>query len=336
MWLIAVLAIILATTFKAARRDLTVTRAAALVTPPSSVYEPGGLLPHLDGILSYLGNYAFEDTGPQWGVAAQPSSALTGVLQMNGEGKEVGKLIPNKRRLWHLLNEVYVAGDEAVPGEIYSAFGKSIFMSEPIHQEGLCDYIDRRVMPAIAEFLARGNYGAARRLVTDMMAWINALRPSPHLAADNPRLQAYVNFFLRLDALLNDPVTLYSRPIEAERIVTYVTKGETLAPSTITFLKGQGGELAAWGTYLAGQAALRRREFPSAASEFETAAKVTANPRLKDLANLGHARSLFWGAKVDPVKARLAESKLAALKKEIRPSFRSDLSYYEDKLRRAP
>lgn len=102
VWLIVILAIIVAVTFKLTRRDLTITRAAALATPLPTLYRPTGLLPHLDGILTYLGNFAFEDSGPRWGAAAQPSPVLASMLKFGADSKDSGALIPSKRKLWHL------------------------------------------------------------------------------------------------------------------------------------------------------------------------------------------------------------------------------------------
>lgn len=334
LWLIVLLAALTATTFKLARRDLTITR-AAMEMPPPKWYEPTDLLPQLSGILRYVGNYAVEDATPQWGAESRPSVALASILQIN-MGSEPGKLIPTKHKLWDLLNEIYISGVETAPTEIYRSFGKSIFMSEPIQQVGLCEYIDRRVMPGLAEYLTRGDYGGARRLVSDMMAWIGSFNPSPRLATNNPKLQGYINFFLRLDALLNDPITLYSRPTEAQRIVAYVAKGETPASDTVKFLQDKGGELATWGQYFAGQTEMRKRNFSAARIEFEAVVDKTKNPRLKDIANLGRARSLFWGAKSGTLERASALAMLADLRQLVRPSFHADLAYYEKELRSSP
>lgn len=328
LWLISLLALSLAIATKAVRLDLRNTRAAL---GHDIHYEktiwPSGLNPHLSPVLQYVVNTEPAQYAGTW-QWSKPSDALTEIIRLLG-AQETGKLIPHKQQLWDLLNELFLVGPENAIDRSFKSFAASIYLSQSIHRSGLCDYIDRRIMPAIKTLVERRDYGGARQLVLRMNSWIAALQSTPELAYEHPRLQAYVNFFLRLDALLNDPVTLLSRPTESKLILASLLKGKLVEPAAANYLKNTGnGELIAWGGYLVGQSLLSDRQTKEAALAFRTAKQTTANPLLIDLLHLGEARSIFWTTKLYPNETKKFVGTLNTLRSSVRAQFRDDIDYY--------
>jgi hypothetical protein len=334
LWLISILAVSLAIATRAVRFDLQNTRAALghEVQYEKSTW-PSGLNPHLSPVLLYIVNTEATQYSGNW-QWSKPSDTLTETIRLLG-AQETEKLIPRKQKLWDLLNELFLVGPESAIDFSLKSFAESIYLSQSINRSGLCDYIDRRIMPGIKTLVERRDYGGARQLVLRMNSWITALRSTPELAYEHPRLQSYVNFFLRLDALLNDPVTLLSRPIESKLILTSLLDGGLIEPAAANYLKNTDvGELIAWGGYLSGQALLSNKQAKEAVLAFRTARQNTANPLLTDLMFLGEARSMFWKAKIDSKEVKVTVGNLHDLRNSVRAQFRDDIDYYITNLRK--
>ena len=332
IWLVSILLILFALGMRMTRFDLRDTRVAISNQSVSARDNwSSGLNLHLGPIINYVIN---SDNHEYAGSAnwSEPSPALVEVTQTLKVG-EKNKLIPQKRKVWDLLNELFIVAPDEVIDRAFKALGSSIYLTQNVHRSGLCDYIDRRVMPAITDLIRRRDFGGARQLVLRMTTWINALQSDPQLAHEHPRLQGYVNYFLRLNAVLNDPVTLHSNPTHSKLILNTLLTGTLLEPATATYLRNTGDkELAAWGGYLHGQMLFSNKNVKESEISFSVAAKNTSNAVLLDLLLLGEARSVFWAVKLKQKDTTTAKQTLYKIRAVIRAQYRDDIDYYVAKL----
>lgn len=298
LWLISLASVVLALAGYAIRKDLTLTR-LQFKNASENFYTPLNIYPAVDSILDKLAEHGWEyrTVDP---VSFRPSPALEYVRG------EIKPQLPNSAqhlKLWDLLDEGFMTGQEALVNSSLATFGKSIFMTDPKNQEGLADYLSSRVVPQLYQLVARRDYGAARRLVVSANIWIDACKPTHTLATDSPQLQVYFNLFRRLDAVFDDPAVLYGGKLEGQRVLEYLMFDKKMPPAMLEFLnKSDSDEIQAWGRYIAAAAELKALHYGIAAHAFELAAGTSHNPKLRELALLGSIRSAFWAARAGEIE----------------------------------
>ncbi len=216
----------------------------------------------------------------------------------------------NHLKLWDLLDEAYLMGNDTLVLQTYALYGTSVYFSMPIQKAALCDYFDVRILPPLVEFIKRSDYASARRLVFDLNKAIDAMQPEPTMAWHSPRLQGYFNLFRRLEAALNDLNLLYGKKAESDLILQAIYKSSTLPLGTIQFFrKSSNKELVAWADYFEGARLLEELDAVTAGERFE-AALNSDNRRLKELAALGVVRSAFWSVSNGKLNTLMAKTRI--------------------------
>lgn len=305
------------------RQDLRLTR-LTVNRPGLPAFAPVAVSPLVGAIVAKLSRTDWQYTTRSYDTlrASAPLEYVRGELKVD---------LPNAAqhlKLWDFLDESYVTGPDILPGKALKLYTASIHIAEPINQAGFCDYLSQRIVPAFYAYLARRDYVGARNLSLEANAWIDVLKPNPQLAGESPRLQNYVNFFRRFDALLDDPAMLYAHPDVADKIVEYM-KGSKAVPMTLAnFLAAaEDPGVVAWGRYFSAAGKLSTLNYAESAHDFRAVAASASNKKLADLAQLGHVRATFWAAmsgELNPLEAARTLHSAAFAS----PRFDKDVQYY--------
>lgn len=132
LWLISVASVVLALASYAIRKDLVLTRRQFVGNPVDHFYTPLNIYPTVDSVLEQLSDNGWEYHSED-PASFRPSPALEFV---RGEIKPQLPNAAQHMKLWDLLDEGFMTGQESLINSTFVTFGKSIFMSDPKNQEG--------------------------------------------------------------------------------------------------------------------------------------------------------------------------------------------------------
>jgi hypothetical protein len=237
-------------------------------------------------------------------------------------------------KLWDFLDESYVAGPDTLPTKALVVFAGSIFASDRVNQDGLCDHLTRRSLPALQMLISRRDFSGAKQISDEANAWIDALKSEPNLAGKSPRLQWYVNVFRRIDAVLNDLSLPYRHPAEVDAIIQQLVHAGRNVKGAADFLRGADErELHAWGVYLEASQELLALNYAAAAATFAEIPRLTKNRKLAELAALGEVRAIFWRATARSIEKEEAIQEIdGVLRASGTHRYVRDINYYMAKL----